>query len=63
MDDLDAIRTAKEEGKAEGKEEGKEEERMAIAKVLLEKGVSLELIEEATGLTSAQLQELKNKEI
>ena len=55
-------RIAKEEGKREGKEEGKKEgEKEAIMKVarnLLEMGMALKEIIQATGLSEEKLQEL-----
>ena len=43
-----------------GKAEGKEEEKISIAKNLLEKEVSLEIVSESTGLSIEELEELNN---
>ena len=41
-----------------GKAEGKEEEKISIAKNLLEKEVSLEIVSESTGLSIEELENL-----
>ena len=60
---------AKEEGLAEGRKEGREEglaegkteERLEIAKKMLEMGLSLEQITEATGLSEEEVLKLKSE--
>ena len=55
-------REAREEGRKEGREEGREEgieqEKLVIAKNLLEKGSSVEFVQEITGLSSEKIQKL-----
>ena len=50
---------AKKEGREEGREEGESETKEKIAKNLLNLGVELEKIIEATGLTKEEIEELK----
>ena len=47
------------EGKIEGKTEGKVEEKKEIAKIMLKKNMSIELISEITGLTKEEIETLK----
>ena len=51
----------REEGLAEGKEEGKTEERLEIAKKMLEMGLSVEQITEATCLSEEEVLKLKSE--
>ena len=46
------------EGRAEGKAEGRAEERQNIAKRLLQEGLPLDLIQQATTLSRGELQQL-----
>lgn len=46
------------DGKAEGLEEGKRQEQIAIAKNLLEKGISPKIVSESTGLSIEELENL-----
>ena len=50
----------KAEGLEEGKKEGKKEEQITIAKNLLQKGVSIDLVSESTGLSIEELNKLNN---
>jgi predicted transposase/invertase (TIGR01784 family) len=50
----------KAEGRAEGKAEGRAEERLVTARNLLELGVSVEVIQKATGLTLKEIEGLAN---
>jgi len=45
-------------GREEGREEGIEQEKLIIAKNLLEKGSSVEFVQEITGLSSEKIQKL-----
>ena len=54
-----AERIGKEEGRREGKIEGKIEEKRAVAKKLLEIGVEISKIIEATGLNKEEIENLK----
>jgi predicted transposase/invertase (TIGR01784 family) len=66
MDQRDAIYTAAEKGREEGREEGigigiekgREEGKLEIAKNLLIKGLSIDLIHETTGLDTQTIQSL-----
>ena len=49
------------EGKVEGKVEGKIEGKIEVAQKMLRKGISIELVQDITGLTSKQLEELQRK--
>ena len=51
----------KEKGIKKGKEEGKKEVKRKIAKILLEKGISISEIQEITGLEIEEIKNLKNK--
>ena len=46
------------DGKADGLEEGKRQEQIAIAKNLLEKGISPKIVSESTGLSIEELENL-----
>ena len=48
-------------GKADGLEEGAKAEKIEIAKNLLKKGVSIDLVSESTGLSIEELEELKKE--
>ncbi len=48
----------KKEGRAEGRTEGKVEEKRKIAKIMLKKNMSIELISEITGLTKEEIEKL-----
>ena len=61
QDVINQLYYAKEEGLAEGKEEGKTEERLEIAKKMLEMGLSVEQITEATGLSEEDVLKLKSE--
>ena len=50
----------KEDGKAEGLEEGARAKEIEIAKNLLQKGVSIDLVSESTGLSIEELNKLNN---
>jgi len=52
------IKKGREEGLQEGREEGIEQEKLIIAKNLLEKGSSVEFVQEITGLSSEKIQKL-----
>ena len=54
----DNIYTERAEGRAEGKAEGRAEEKIAIAKNLKEKGISMEAIIQATGLSASEIESL-----
>ena len=56
----DGYDDGKEEGKAEGLEEGAKKEKIEIAKNLLNKGVSTDLVSESTGLSIEELNKLYN---
>ena len=47
-----------ENGITKGKEEGAKEEKIEIAKNLIKKGVSFEIVSESTGLSIGELEEL-----
>lgn len=49
--ELDILGTAKEEGREEGKEEGKKEKAVEIAKKLIGKGLEIDDVADATGLS------------
>jgi predicted transposase/invertase (TIGR01784 family) len=55
----DGLQKGLQQGKLEGRLEGMEQEKQAIALKLLDKGLSLELIEEATGLPLERLRNLR----
>ena len=55
------INTARNWGYDDGKAEGLEEGKKTVAKNLLNKGVSIDLVSESTGLSIEELEEL-NKE-
>jgi len=63
MDDLDAIRTAKEEGREEGEQigiaKGKKEEKINIVHKMLAKGMSIEEASEITGISVEKIKFLK----
>jgi len=60
MDDLDAIRTAKEEGKEEGLQEGKKEEKREIARKMLgNPKLGIQDIVDMTGLSKEEIHEIK----
>ena len=65
QDVINQLYYAKEEGLAEGREEGlaegKTEERLEIAKKMLEMGLSVEQITEATGLSEEEVLKLKTE--
>ena len=52
---------AEAKGKAEGKAEGKEETQLEIAKNLLRKKISKDVIRETTGLSLEKLEKLKKE--
>ena len=54
----DVLTTAHEEGRDEGMKEGAEKEKRGMAKRLLEKGLSLELIAEYTGLSIDEIKSI-----
>ena len=47
------------EGRAEGRTEGKVEEKRKIAKIMLKKNMSIQLISEITGLTKEKIKNLQ----
>ena len=49
----------KEAGKAEGLKEGAKAEKISIAKKLLNKGVSIDLVSESTGLSIEELNKIE----
>ena len=55
------INTARNWGYDDGKEDGARAEKLSIAKNILKKGVSIDLVSESTGLSVEELEEL-NKE-
>ena len=59
MDRRSDIDYAKEEGKAEGRIEGAKKEKRLIAKELLDQGVDIEIISNATGLSVQEIEGLK----
>ena len=62
MDDIEAIRTAKEEGREEGREEEKKknlEEKKSMADKMIAKRMSIQDVSELTGLTVEEIQALK----
>jgi predicted transposase/invertase (TIGR01784 family) len=59
MDDLDAIRTAKEEGKEEGRKEGEQLKQREIAKKMLEDNISIQQICRLTGLSKEEIDQIK----
>jgi len=69
QDVINQLYYAKEEGLAEGRKEGREEglaegkteERLEIAKKMLEMGLSVEQITEATGLSEEDVLKLKSE--
>ena len=69
QDVVNQLYYAKEEGLAEGRKEGREEglaegkteERLEIAKKMLEMGLSVEQITEATGLSEEDVLKLKSE--
>jgi predicted transposase/invertase (TIGR01784 family) len=48
----------KEEGKKEGKEEGKKEGKLETARKLIERGVDMDIIVEATGFPKQEIEKL-----
>jgi predicted transposase/invertase (TIGR01784 family) len=58
MDDMEAIRTAKEEGREEGREEGEQKKAAAIAKAMVAEGMDIQKICKVTGLSIEEIQEL-----
>ena len=52
----------REEGVVLGKKEGKIEEKTDIAKRLLRKGISLDIISEATGLSRPEIESLETEQ-
>ena len=62
MDDMEAIRTAREEGREEGREEEKQknlEEKKGMARKMIAKGMSTQDARELTGLTIEDIEVLK----
>lgn len=67
LDEIDRIdymskkrfREGEEQGLKQGEKNGKRQEKIEIAKNLLKKNISLEIISEATGLTEEEIKELK----
>ena len=57
----EGIKEGIKEGKKEGREEGSEERAVSVAKWMLEKGMSIEDIQEATGLSMEKINSLKEK--
>ena len=57
----DAVSKAALKAKVEGKVEGRVEGKVEDAQKMLQKGISVELVKEITGLTSKQLEELQRK--
>ena len=55
-----ARKEGKEEGRKEGREEGREEGKLEMAKNLLSRGVSPDIIAESSGLTPDAVQSLMN---
>jgi len=53
------IEKGREQGREQGREEGKEEERVEIARKALVKGLSIEFIQELTGLTASEIEKLQ----
>jgi predicted transposase/invertase (TIGR01784 family) len=61
MDDMEAIRTAKEEGREEGREEEKQknlEEKMSMGRMLLQEGMDIQKISKITGLSEDDIKML-----
>jgi predicted transposase/invertase (TIGR01784 family) len=58
MDELARMYGARAEGLAEGMSKGKAEGKAEMAKILLSKGVSLELIAESSGLSLREIEAL-----
>jgi predicted transposase/invertase (TIGR01784 family) len=56
-----SLDTAKEEGRIEGRIEGKIEGKIEDAKIMLKKGLNIDLIVEITGLTKEEIKALKDK--
>jgi len=54
----EGLKSGIKKGREEGREEGIEQEKLIIAKNLLEKGASLEFVQEITGLSSEKIQKL-----
>ena len=61
QDVINQLYYAKEKGLAEGREEGKKENSLEIAKKMLEMGLSVEQITEATGLSEEEVLKLKSE--
>ena len=59
MDEIAVKKHAERMGKDEGRREGKIEEKRAVAKKLLEIGVEISKIIEATGLNKEEIENLK----
>ena len=57
---LDGYDSGYDTGKTEGLEEGAKKEKIKIAKNLLNKGVSTDLVSESTGLSIEELNKLNN---
>lgn len=52
---LEGMKEGREKGRKEGREEGRMEERIEIAKAMLAKGISIEMISELTGLPTEEI--------
>jgi predicted transposase/invertase (TIGR01784 family) len=57
---LEGIQEGKEEGKREGRREGKREGIQEVARALLSDGMKYEKVKKLTGLTDAELKEIKH---
>nr|WP_319803434.1 hypothetical protein [Wolbachia endosymbiont (group B) of Eucosma cana] len=49
------------EGKQEGREEGKKQAKIAVVRNLLKAGLSVDLIAQSTGLSKAEILQLKKE--
>ena len=59
MDNVSQLRTAREEGRKEGRKEGQEKERLAIARnMIINYGMSVEVVARVTGLSREEIQKL-----
>jgi len=60
MDRKEEIATAEDKGRVEGIQEGEKKKSIEIAKNLLKNGVSMDIIEQSTGLSTKEINKLKN---
>ena len=57
-----SIRSAKEEGREEGRQEGERRQALATARNLLGMGLSIQQIAQATGLSAAEVEQIRQEQ-